>query len=427
MNKILSHKKTREECHVYQMLARQKKDKHLSFHTPGHKLKGWDITELSYSDNLSDPTGCILKAETDISKILGSNRSFILTDGSTSGILSALYAVKSLGLTKLAFPVRSHKSVYNACELLNLIPYPFDTGDSNGFPSAPSLEEIADVICETDGVLLTSPDYYGNIPDLSKIRRLCDEKGKFLLIDGAHGGHLHFDKTLYAGEYADVWVDGVHKSLPAFTQGAVVSARTETFATALKNAVDIFRTTSPSYPIMASVEYAVKYPKNETLEKSVLAFAKKYPNFLKVNEDWTKLCLTVKDAFSIQKQLEKDGFFPEFCDGETLMFYFSPATKKREFSALCKRIERLLKTANFPERRGQGASFLKELDKNAETEWVELDKAVGRICSKTCGLFPPCAPLIRRGEKIESEKIQLLKTADNVFGVQNGKIAVVKE
>ena len=427
MNKFLSHKKTREICHIYKMLARQKKDKHLSFHTPGHKLKGWDITELSYSDNLSDPTGCIFKAETDISKILGSNKSFILTDGSTSGILSMLYAVKSLGLTKLAFPVRSHKSVYNACELLGLTPYPFDTGFSDGLPTAPSVQEIADVIYETDGVLLTSPDYYGNIPDLSKIRRLCDEKGKFLLIDGAHGGHLHFDKPLYAGEYADFWVDGVHKSLPAFTQGAVVSARTETFAIALKKSVDIFRTTSPSYPIMASVEYAVKYPKNETLEKSVVAFAKKYPKFLKVNEDWTKLCLTVKDAFSIQKQLEKDGFFSEFCDGETLMFYFSPATRKHEFTTLCKRIERLLKTAELPERTGQGASSLQELDKNTETEWVELDKAVGRICSKTCGLFPPCTPLIQRGEKIESEKIQLLKTANNVFGVQNGKIAVVKE
>ncbi len=427
MNKYLSDKKTREKCEIYKMLARQKKDKHLSFHTPGHKVKGWDITELSYSDNLSDPTGCILKAEQDVSKILGSSKSFILTDGSTSGILSMLYAVKSLGLKKLAFPVRSHKSVYNACELLALTPYPFDTSYSNGLPTAPSVKELKEVIDESDGVLLTSPDYYGNIPNLTAIRQLCDEKGKFFLIDGAHGGHLHFDKTLYAGGYADFWVDGVHKSLPAFTQGAIVSARTENFATALKKGVNIFRTTSPSYPIMASVEYAVKYPKNENLEQSVLAFAKKHPKFLKVKEDWTKLCLTLKDGFKTQKQLEKSGFYPEFCDGQTLMFYFSPATKKREFTALCKRIEKLLQTAEIPDYREQGMSFTQEIPETAELEWVEFDKAVDRLCLKTCGLFPPCVPLIRRGEKIEKDKIELLKTADNVFGVQNGKIAVVKE
>ena len=47
--------------------------------------------------------------------------------------------------------------------------------------------------------------------------------------------------------------------------------------------------------------------------------------------------------------------------------------------------------------------------------------------SENCGLFPPCTPLILAGEKVEKEKIELLKKADNAFGVYAKKILVIKE
>ena len=427
MKTVLRDKTVLKNCKIYEMLAAHSKAKHLSFHTPGHKFGKWDITELSFSDNLSDPTGCILKAEEDIAKILGAKSSFILTDGSTSGILSMLYAAKNLGVRALAFPTNSHKSVYNACALTGLKAVTFDQSVSeNGLPLPPTLQEISKALESADGLLLTSPDYYGNVPPLKEIRALCDEQGKLFLIDGAHGGHLHFDKALYAGAYADMWVDGVHKSLPAFTQGAVVSARTEKFVASLKNGVDIFRTTSPSYPIMASVEYAVKFPRNNNLETKAKAFAKSHPEFLTVNEDWTKLLLHVSDPFAVQKQLEQEGFYPEFCDGNAIMFYLSPATKEREFNALCKQIERLIKTAKSPELLVTAPTILKEITDTDETEWVELDQAKNRVCAKTCGLFPPCVPLLQRGEIIPQNKIELLKKADNVFGIRDNKILVVK-
>jgi arginine/lysine/ornithine decarboxylase len=427
MNKVLLDKTTRESCHIYNMLAQQKTDKHFSFHTPGHKIAGWDITELSYSDNLSAPSGCIYQAETDIAQILGAYKSFILTDGSTSGVLSMIYASKALGVKTLAFPVRSHKSVYNGCELTGITPKLLDTGVSNGFPSAPTIKEVEEILEEADGILLTSPDYYGVIPDLPAIREVCDRMGKLLLIDGAHGGHLHFKKEIYAGTYADFWVDGVHKDLPALTQGAVVSVKEEKFADALQKGVDIFRTTSPSYPIMASVEYAVKYPENPSLEKSVLSFVKKHREFFSINGDWTKLCFTATGAFTIQKELEQDGFYAEFCDGQTIMFYLSPVMSKKEFHALCSRLKSCMKTAERPNLTWESSRASVTVPETAETEWVALEIAEGLICAQTCGLFPPCVPLIRRGDKIKTTDIELLKNADNVFGIKHGKILVVKE
>lgn len=101
-------------CHIAQMLRAQKR--HVSFHTPGHKRAGADITELSYSDDLSDPTGVIALAQADAARILGADASFFLTDGSTCGIYCMLFALRRAGAARIAVPTYAHKSVFHACE-----------------------------------------------------------------------------------------------------------------------------------------------------------------------------------------------------------------------------------------------------------------------------------------------------------------------
>ena len=62
MHNVLKDESVLKSCKIYSMLAGQNKE-HISFHTPGHKANGPDITELSYSDNLACPRGCIAEAE----------------------------------------------------------------------------------------------------------------------------------------------------------------------------------------------------------------------------------------------------------------------------------------------------------------------------------------------------------------------------
>ena len=417
-------------CKIYQMLKKGAEKKYIPFHMPGHKLGKWDITELAYSDNLASPRGCIAQAEQDIAKILGAYKSYILTDGSTSGVLSALYAAKKLGVNKIALFDKSHKSGWNGCKLLGITPLVYTQAKSEKMPNIPTMyelkEDFAEVLDAADALFITSPDYYGNVAELKALRAYCDERNKLLLIDGAHGGHLHFEREWYAGAYADIWVDGAHKSLPALTQGAIVSARDEKTASALLEGVLVFRTTSPSYPIMASVEYAAKYPRNEKLEKIVKAYIDGTERIYKA-KDWTKLCaLFGEHAFEAERELIKKGIYPEFCDGNVVMFYLSPLTKKKHFKRLQKELNILF--AKYPyiatqavEQRHTPYVF----DKNAKTEWVELDAAQGKICASDCGLFPPCTPLIKQGEVMSGEKIQLLKKAANTYGLVDGKILVV--
>ena len=427
MKKIFKNKKLLKSCSIAQMLLSQERKKHLSFHTPGHKQKGWDITELFYSDNLSCPSGCIAQAEKDIADLLGAERSFLLTDGSTSGVLAMLYAAKMLGVQKLAVCADTHKSFFNGCLLLGITPLVYDGTRVKNIPRSRSFRELtaeyAEILSEADGLFLTSPDYYGNVADLTAIRSFCDEQKKLLLIDGAHGAHLRFDKKIYAGAYADFWVDGAHKCLPTFTQGAVVSAKTAVFAEALQKGVDIFRTTSPSYPIMASVEYGVKFPQNVALENAVSGFAQSSERIY-FGGDWTKLvALFGENAYEAERFFIKQGVYPEFCDGNVVMFYFSAATTIREWKKLKTLLLRAFTLFPYTEKK---IPAKEKVEMSGETEWVLASEAVGRICAVACGLFPPCTPLLSVGEKITEEKISILQGASNVFGVcgQERKICV---
>ena len=409
----LKNRNVAKRCHIYAMLRAQ--GKHISFHTPGHKQSGYDVTELSYTDNLSAPTCCIAKAQADIAEIVGAKQSFILTDGSTSGVLAMLHAFSTAGYQSLAIPDFAHKSVKNGCKLCKIIPVVYTAED---------LLDPSKLVEKVDGLLIVSPDYYGNIPNLQAIKDVCKTAGKPLICDGAHGGHLKGNAKLHAGCFADMWVDGVHKSLPALTQGAVVSAKTEFWANYLRESVDIFRTSSPSYPIMASVEYAVKYPPNPRLENAVFALAKTNDRVI-VNEDWTKLLFKGgRRAYEIKQALEVRGIFAEFCDGDLLLFYLSPATSNGQFQKLCKALETV--GEQYPYERVERIPAPEFVAVDGDTELVDLAKAVGRVCAKDCGLFPPCVTLIARGERITQEKIRVLQNADSTFGLTDGKITVWK-
>ncbi len=411
--------KRKSGLNIQDMLDAQKK--HVSFHTPGHKRVGSDITELSYSDNLYAPSGVIARAEHDVAEILGAKRSFLLTDGSTSGVFAMLYAVKCEGAAAIAAPAFSHVCVKHACEVLALELIEIPQTVRAGIPQQPSPTDIETALSFADALLLTSPDYYGNLAPLSAARAICKKADKPFLIDGAHGSHLHFTNS-YAGGYADMWVDGVHKSLPALTQGAVVSAADVSWADRLSESVRHFRTTSPSYPILASVEFAVKYPRNRELEMTASALQRAlgaYPN-----GDWTKLVIPFGNYVDeAQRYLEQHGVYPEFNDGNYLMFYLSPATSMKELKRLCRILKKLPRVKVFvDEVQPKGSVMRRET-----AAWVPLKAAVGMMCAEDAGLFPPCMPLVKKGDIITERTVARLMLAGSTYGLRDGTIAVFAE
>ena len=403
------------KCHIADMLAAQRR-RHISFHTPGHKKRGADITELSYSDNLSAPAGVIAAAQADVARILGADRSFLLTDGSTSGVYAMLRALRMGGVRRLAVPVCSHVSVLRGAELAGLELVPVPQQFVCGIARQPSPEAVRAALEGADALLLTSPDYYGFFPDLGEVAALTQAQGKPLVIDGAHGSHLH-GTAMHASNYAQMWVDGVHKSLPALTQGAVVSARGK-WTALLGESVAYFRTTSPSYPIMASIEYAVKYPRNERIELAAER-AKRELGALE-NQDWSKIVLPFGDrSGDARRFLEARGVYPEFDDGNYLMFYLSPATRLRELKRLVRLVGRLPRAAVRDVRPARAAG-------GGKTIALAPQQAVGHVCAQACGLFPPCVPLLVPGDVVSEEAVRRL-SGGSAFGLAEGKIIVYED
>ena len=429
---------------------------HVSFHTPGHKgggglssvlrICGEDVTELSYTDDLSSPSGPIAVAQSDIAMIAGAKRAYITTDGSTGGVMSMMYAVHGRG-GKIIVPRNSHKSVWNACKLMGIEPVIVQGEERDGVMLPPAASQVATLAANDPdiiGMIAVSPDYYGNIAPLEKYAEVLHGAGKVLLVDGAHGAHLAFEEGRrgYAGNYADIWVESAHKSLPALTQGAAVFLNDLCLEEGLREGLSLFRTTSPSFPIMASVEFAYKYVSErpqliEGAKAAVAAFREKYPDYrFYPSADWTKLCLDCAplsaDSRKVGALIEKRGIYAEFADGRYLVFYLSPATRASDLKALGAALSWALK------QRGVRSSYVprKKMPNPARTysylyalrqpsEYVSLDASVGRMSAENVGLMPPCIPVVAAGEIIGEDAVEALKSGAHTFGLTEGKIKVV--
>lgn len=442
--------------HIYSQLKRYAR-KCKSFHVPGHKARGdfkskftvapLDITELSYSDNLFCPEGIIYNAQNDIAEILGAEKSYILTDGSTSGVLSMIYVAAKRG-TKIIVPRNCHQSVWNACKIFGLEPVIVQGETKDGLMTPPAPEQIRELI-ENDvtigAMIVTSPDYYGRVAPLKEYSEILKKNKRLLIVDGAHGAHLAFEQNRrgYAGVYADIWVDGVHKSLPVLTQGAVLSVNNIELIPALEEALNIFRTTSPSYPIMASVEYGIKYLKNnETVLTDAVAavndFCKKCVLPVLPCDDWTKIVVDFSaegiSADEAAKLLEKRGIYAELSDGRYIIFYASAMTAAADLNRLNTAISAVVSNkklkgtyAPCPQIPQNARTLSFQYALKSKCELIPLQKASGEMCAVNAGITPPCIPVVVAGEIITKEVIEVLSKAKTTFGITDGKIWVVKK
>lgn len=425
-----------------------------SYHMPGHKARGEfkklfpvadiDVTELSYSDNLAGPSGVIADAQREIASILGAARSYILTDGSSLGVFAMLFAASCRG-SKVIVPRNSHQSVWNACRVLGLEPIIVQGETKDGVMLPPLPEEVAH-IAENDvtvaGMIAVSPDYYGNIAPLKEYSEILKRYKKILMVDGAHGAHLAFggDQAYYAGKYADIWVDGAHKTLATLTQGAILNVNDSDLFAAAEEGLFLFRTTSPSYPVMASVEYGVKQCANdpagiEALKSAALALRGQKGLRIYPSGDWTKVAADCApyniSADLVAAELEKRNIYCEFSDGRYIVFYLSPSNETGDI----KKLGRALKSV-FANKKLAGTyrprpviapaartySFQYAFKKPAE--WVEPEKAVGRMCAGSFGLMPPCIPVCVAGEMITDAAVRAI-SGGKCYGLSHGKIKVV--
>ena len=225
-------------------------------------LGSLDITEVEPLDNLHHPEGIIKEAQELLAKAYKVKKAYFLVNGSSSGNLASIFAAFNEG-DEVLVERNCHKSIYNGLILRKLKPIyintDFDFENEILLPcTKENIKEAYKKSKNPKGIILTSPNYYGVSSDIKDILLEFKNTGLKIIIDSAHGAHYSFNKDLPKGLWtiADYTVVSAHKTLPALTQGAylLVNAQSD-----IEFYISTFKTTSPSYLIMASHDYARYY------------------------------------------------------------------------------------------------------------------------------------------------------------------------
>lgn len=227
-----------------------------------------DITEIEGFDNLHDAGGILKDAMERAAKVCGAGKTYFLVNGSTCGLLAGINACVQHGDT-IIVARNCHKAVYHAIELNELVPryiYPQEVKEYGvcGGIFAENLKEMLITYPNAKLVVVTSPTYEGVVSDIQALADTAHEFGIPLLVDEAHGAHFgqsdFFPKSaLSCG--ADIVIQSMHKTLPAFTQTALLHLGKNTIADRerIEKYLSIYQTSSPSYLFMSSIDWCMDF------------------------------------------------------------------------------------------------------------------------------------------------------------------------
>ena len=426
---------------LYNRLVQHNRLDRSSFHTPGHKCADFfpddllklDYTELPDTDALFEADGVILETEKNLSALFGTKRSMISSGGCTLAIQSMLRLALPYG-NKMLFARNSHRSAVNTMALLGIDPVWLSPKSENGLFTGritpADVENALNADSSISTCYITSPDYYGEISDIKAIAEICKKHKTILLVDNAHGSHLAFmNENLHPIHLgADMSACSMHKTLPVLTGGAVLNIGNSRFIDNAKDAMALFGSTSPSYPIMSSIDICTDYMLNRggiqayrELEGRIAVIKQLAQQKGIIQPDGLcdplRVCINTASVGLVgekqEKYFEENGIDCEFCDGENAVFICTPFNSERDFV----RLENAIK--NMPvEKNISLVSDVSTLPKKAlspreaifsSTETVLLENSLGRIAADSACPCPPGIPVVMPGEIIDETVIQQLK------------------
>ena len=459
----------------------------LPLHMPGHQRKtemgtalpyAYDYTEVEELDNLHAPEGILQEAMNRTAAYYGCSDCFYLVNGSSSGLQAGIFALLEEG-DEVVVARNCHRSVFYALSLRKakihfLLPEFWEDFSCFGSVSLKEVERLISAFPKTKALIFTSPSYEGVVSDVEGIARLCHENGLSLLVDEAHGAHFSPKKGASFPESAvslgaDLVVQSPHKTLCSLTQSAWILGNGERYSREkLSFYLSVFQTTSPSYPLMLSLEKATTLLEREGEAlfahwKEVMeSFREKaktlsYFSFLWEKEeacfamDCSKIFLRalgipeLRLGRDLAKLLREDyGIESEMHSGENLLLMTGPFISEEELDRLflaLKDIERRFgedREKELGEGRQGGDEMSEWIEGSAQSlpslpskilssalyqisiadntlniseglkegEELNLRDGEGRICLEYLSLYPPGIPLLFPGEKLTVEKIQ---------------------
>ena len=262
--------------YLYEKLVAYEEEDIYPFHMPGHKRQlqndirnpyKIDITEIDGFDNLNDPQEILKDSMEGASKFYGTEQTFYLVNGSTVGILAAISSVCHRG-DKLLMARNCHKAVYHAVRILDLDPvylplHYIEEKNMFGGVNEEKLEQLLKEHKDIKAVIVTSPTYEGIVINIKRIKMLINPHNIPLIVDEAHGAHFpfceYFPKSAIQ-EGADLVIQSLHKTMPAFTQTALLHVCSDKVSPHIvQEWISMYQSSSPSYLLLAGIEYSIYY------------------------------------------------------------------------------------------------------------------------------------------------------------------------
>lgn len=455
------------------------KEKHISFHTPGHKGKDifegmmgnickLDITEIPGADNLQSPDGIIKEIENRYARKYKVKKSYLSVNGSTAGILAMIMGCTNPG-DKVIVDSNCHKSVINGLMLGHVTPVFVNCNiDDYGVPMAVEADDIIKVLnnnLDTKAVVITSPNYYGYVSDIRKIKNSLPEKDILIMIDEAHGSHLILNSSLPEDSISaggDIVVQSIHKTLLGLTQTSVLHVNSNKInLEKLQYFLNIFQSSSPSYILMLSLEKSI-----DIIEKSGESLMKKLTynieNFIKKSKselkylkvldyrnnrmfDITKVIIDISSLDISTLQFidilsRKYNIEVEMASGSNVLLMTSINNSEDDFKILLESLVDIEKKKSLTseEKNRKIVKYGFNLSQiytlwdafYMEKEYVNIENAVERVAGASIVPYPPGIPIVNMGQKLSKEIVEYIleneKSFNQIVGIENGKIAVLK-
>lgn len=427
------------------------------FHMPGHKgkallgLEPYDITEITGADSLYQAQGIIAESQNNAAELFETGATFYSAEGSSLCIRAMLYLTSLTAANKgrktlVAATRNAHKVFALTAALLDIDVIWLD--DENANPTlcgclvtpAGLDKTLAKLDCTPDAVFITSPDYLGNIADVKGLADVAHKHGSLLICDNAHGAYLKFTEghrhPMDVG--ADMCCDSAHKTLPCLTGGAYLHVGKNAPKYLKDNATDAlatFGSTSPSYLILQSLDkvngmlidgYADKIKQTAERVKQ-LKDGLTECGYTLVGSEPLKLTVNAKqygyDGRELAKILADGNVIAEYFDADFTVLMISAENDESELNAL----ERALKAIPKKPPLAQPSFNVKPVCAmtmkqalTADTETVDVSKALGRVLACPTVSCPPAVPVLYGGELINEQAVNALL----YYGI--GKVKVVK-
>lgn len=418
------------------------------FHMPGHKgrplgspldpVLPYDVTELRDTDNLLCPEKCGSLEHTlaCFREIYGTASTVFSAGGATAAIAATISAVIRARGKKVICDRSAHLSVIYALAHSGALPvwlYRDSSGAVDTIAAALALDHNPDASC----IILTSPDYYGRMCNITAISDAAEKYGIPVIVDSAHGAHLPFygDGSLSAYKCgASFVIESLHKTLPALTGAALLHSDGTLPEEMLLSQMRHFASSSPSYLISQSIcscvgfmhargrsmlhdlECRIQSVKNRLckLGYTFLDYADKQPKC-----DPFRLCIKQpigKSPGSLYDFLYDNGVICEFFDRDFVVLIPSVMNTDGDFDKLCALCADFASLAiaepyypsPLPTIRPRIAISMNEALIDRKPLRVPLKAARGRICAEPQAPYPPGTAVIVPGEIYDGDVINYL-------------------